>query len=302
MSIFISKNIPQAKSLFNQLPIDHPISKVLQNYKSCYTINQLCVDIFGINQKRFRKLIQTNLSRNIEDEVILNEELWLFLNLVQKIIPNREKCFYFLNSKNLSQFNINLTPSVIFLLQKNHFEFLSNKHRRKILNLFFTKGDDNTTNESISLIYYGISRKIHKIDSFLYEKNVKKITENNAELATKLALDRKQNIYFKNQEPLLKLQNHTLGNFKIKIPLFNHELLNIGRDLHLCLGEGFYAEKILNNQSNIIILEQNKFTSIVLEVVVSNDSIKILQGKKLFNQNLEKELHVDIQEKLSFLF
>lgn len=300
-SNFIKKNIPGTKSYFDVLPLDHPLYKTLNGYKDCYTINHLSTAIFGVNQKRFRKLLQANFTRTVNNETILNEELWLFFKVVQKFIPNLEESYYFLISKDLSKFNYELISSLMFLLQKDKNELISKKQSKKILDLFFIQGKTSAINESIPLIYHALGRQMYKVESFLYKKHINKLVEDNKELKLKLSLNRKQNIYLTNQEFLLKLKNKNIMDFTIKVPLFNHDLINMGLDLHLCVGDGFYAEKVLNNQSNILVLEQNKTPVIVLELIY-NQRLMIIQAKKLFNKDVDMSLLIKIQEQLLILF
>lgn len=299
---FINRNIPgvKRKLLISEL---HPAFSYLNSWNSCYTINHLTEQIFGINQKRFRKIIQKNLTRECKGEVLLNEELWLFFKALGTFIPNQDKKYQFLRDINLSDFNPGLAPALFFLLQKEEYPSISMKNKKKILNLFFKNNDySETLNQSIPLIIQALGRQIYKIDSFLYLKNLDKLSRDNSELKLRLALDKNQNISFPSQTKFFQLNHQEIKNYVIKVPKFNHELIHMGTDLHLCVGNGFYAEKIMNNQSNIIFLEKDKYPVIVLEIKQTEGSIQILQGRKLFNQEVESDLLTELEEKLSLLF
>lgn len=67
----------------------------------------------------------------------------------------------------------------------------------------------------------------------------------------------KQANYKLGQESLSHINNEKIGDLKIWIPEYNHDLIEVGNSMNICVGNGWYAERVKNKEINIIILQKS---------------------------------------------
>ena len=98
---------------------------------------------------------------------------------------------------------------------------------------------------------------------------------------------RQKNFQLKGQEKLLSLEKVKDSNFSIKIPLENHDLIQIGDKLHICVGGGWYAKRIIDEDIFIITIFKNNQLTYCIEL--SQKDLSILQAKGPYNNKIPKE-------------
>jgi hypothetical protein len=83
-------------------------------------------------------------------------------------------------------------------------------------------------------------------------------------------------------------------NLEIMVPDNNNQLVEVGSALSMCVGNGTYLNKILNNQSMILFILDKKTKETVYYIELDND-FKVLQAKGFKNNlmpfNLRARLH-----------
>lgn len=100
------------------------------------------------------------------------------------------------------------------------------------------------------------------------------------------------------QERILYLEGKKVLGLEVHVPKTNYELIELGNSLHICVGEGYYANLVRNKNSFIIIL-RNKERSVYC-VELDRRSLEVKQAKSFFNDEadalLKKQLDKIIQE------
>jgi hypothetical protein len=89
------------------------------------------------------------------------------------------------------------------------------------------------------------------------------------------------------QKSIESLDGKNILSYVIKLPETNFELIKIGQSLNICVGNGGYFEKVMNNESFIISL--NKDDKYHACVEIDTDDLSIRQAKLFANKDLDKK-------------
>lgn len=96
------------------------------------------------------------------------------------------------------------------------------------------------------------------------------------------------------QEEVEYLNNINIQDkYSIYVPQKSHDLIDIGNELSICVGNGYYARKVLNKEVNIISLKntQGKFIA-----CIEFNQNGIIQAKSFHNSFLSNDLLEEIKE------
>lgn len=112
-------------------------------------------------------------------------------------------------------------------------------------------------------------------------KNLHIIHDKVSNLLTKL----NQVNYKLNQEELAsEYDGLKYEQLTIKVPLMNYDLIDLGENLNICVGNGYYSKKVLNKESKIIYLLKNDEINACLEF--NSNNMRCIQARGLHNDYL----------------
>ena len=102
------------------------------------------------------------------------------------------------------------------------------------------------------------------------------------------------------QEEIRKLQNEKVYNYRIDVPTSNQNLIEIGTYLDICVGDGYYADSILDGDIFILSLKQDNKYAICVEVRSNNYKIEQIKGK--YNESVPDKITKRLQKVLDIQF
>lgn len=94
---------------------------------------------------------------------------------------------------------------------------------------------------------------------------------------------------------------HTVGSTVFSLPKAGVDLVVAGQDLSICVGNDFYQQRVLNNQTRIIFAEDPSLDSkLVIELDVDSNEIK--QVKSRFNKPMSRLDNPEVTQNLNNYF
>ena len=95
--------------------------------------------------------------------------------------------------------------------------------------------------------------------------------------------------YSLKQDDLLVLDKKSVilrdVEYKCFIPTCNYDLIDVGVDLKICVGNGSYSNSVLKEQINIIILKDSSFKNNIACIEINKETGKVIQSKEKYNNN-----------------
>lgn len=149
--------------------------------------------------------------------------------------------------------------------------------------------------QDIFFMCYRLEQDEKSLKNYL-PKKPKNITKIHDYLAFLLAKEEQDN-YPLHQEDLEKvLSGSKFKDFKIYIPKNNHDLVGLGLEMHICVGNGVYGQKIVKKDSEILVLNGQTETYCV---EIDARHREILDAKANFNEEMPKDLRQELQSFLN---
>lgn len=220
------------------------------------------------------KLILKLFYENLFSVSKMNTEMLNIVFLVKKILPNVDEQ---LLQPLLKQYDHQaFIVDELVLPLKN---LLSSYNEKRIIQLFSNYCEDDFI-EDTTIMYERLLENDVTIDQVLPDKP-KNIVEIHTILTRECSKIKEPNNKLKQNLP--HLENKMFENCEIFIPQTAHELIDIGNTLSICVGNGYYAEKVLKKKCNIIALKnKGKFIC-----CIEFDSKEIIQARFYQNKSMD---------------
>ena len=160
---------------------------------------------------------------------------------------------------------------------------LMNYNEKRVISIFSNYEEDDFL-EDTTIMYKQLFENDILIDEIL-PKKPKNIRELHT-LFTRECRKIKQPKSLLNQN-LDFLKNQKIDDYKIFIPETTFDLIDIGNSLSICVGNGYYAKKVLKKQCNIIALKNNKNE---FKYCIEYDNNSIIQARGWANRSMDKTM------------
>lgn len=171
---------------------------------------------------------------------------------------------------------------------------LMNYNQKRVISLFSNYVEDDFLEDTV-IMYKDLFENDILIDDIL-PKKPKNIRELHT-LFTRECRKIKQPKSMLNQKRIDNLQNLVIDEYKVFIPETTFDLIDIGNALSICVGNGYYAKKVLKKQCNIIALKKGKDFKFCVEFDINH----LIQcrgwGNASMNNNLVKKIKEIIYKK-----
>ena len=164
---------------------------------------------------------------------------------------------------------------------------LMNYNEKRVVSLFSNYEEDDFL-EDTTIMYKQLFENDILIDDIL-PKKPKNIRELHT-LFTRECRKIKQPKSLLNQN-LEYLLNKKVDDFRIFIPETTFDLIDIGNSLSICVGNGYYAKKVLSKKCNIISLKDLKGN---FKFCIEYDNHSIIQARGWANQSMDKTLQAKL--------
>lgn len=216
----------------------------------------------------------------------VNTEMLNIIFLVKKIFPTIDEQLLLPLMKKY-QHSAFISSDLLIPLQN----MLSGYNEKRVITVFSNYQEDDFLEDTVEM-YGRLFENDIEINEVL-PKQPKQIRELHTIFWRELA---KVKVPKKNlKQTLPYLEGKDIGEFKVFIPQTTHDLINIGNSLSICVGNGYYADKILKGQCNIFALtdKSGKF-----KYCVEFHRKQILQARGFANENANRVLQNQILEAL----
>lgn len=248
------------------------VSTYFQDKISCYTHSKILVnlDIFDdrVKNKRIKKNVYENMIKSKKYLGLNIIDISDILNILD--ILDKRQMEEQLLLPLLAQKLVRLVSLSIFLEMAQEYS-----DRRIIKLLCEAKQDVN--------IYRDTLRSYERIKVFNPEfkigrfKKLKQLHDYLSREATRL-----KSKNFDLDQGLEYLDNKEFEGYRIIVPKDSYSLIDAGLSLNICVGNGYYSEKVLGKKSKIVLLSKNNS----LIGCVEFDSSEIVQSKGASNEPL----------------
>jgi hypothetical protein len=255
------------------LVLEHDL---IANIANSNSIKELILKYTNTSNKRLELYIMKNLHKThlLEELKFLSD-----LNLSAELLCNILDSNCLLDYSDFSQMYRHQIKLSLFL------NFYSLK---KVINLYIKfkkcKYPFYLINDTMAMINIVLGYNMDNTNP-IRELIVKpKSIEEIHDFLSKLTQQLKQsNFYLSSQKELLVLEKYKKDDLRIKVPLHNHDLIEIGQELCICVGGGSYAQKIIRNTSNILTVYNKEKLSYCIEL---NKKKEIIQAKGNYNSTM----------------
>jgi hypothetical protein len=234
----------------------------------------------GVSQKNIKKVIFSNF-------VYKNKVNFTFINLLLALKNNNynyDRMVTFL-SENKVQYNEDYNSLDYFVSNlKKHF---SEEKCFNVLKMIQQKDVEFLHDIAYSLDSIGNSSSdlFKQMVKDLSFKNIKQLHDEVSQVSELMSQAR--DVVSLKQEAIESLDGKNVLSYVIKLPETNFELIKIGQSLNLCVGNGGYFEKVMNNESFIISLNKNDKYHACIEI--DTDDLTIKQAKLFANKDLDNK-------------
>ena len=106
----------------------------------------------------------------------------------------------------------------------------------------------------------------------------------------------KNEVFQGTQEKIYKIHEEDILDMFFFLPLNINEVIEIGEEMRICVGNALYINKVINNNDHIIFL--TNFNGRPIICIHTDESYNILEIKGESNKNILPRLRDDIQHKL----
>lgn len=208
----------------------------------------------------------------------VNTEMLNIIFLVKKIFPQIDEQLLLPLIKTYSH-SAFVSSDLLLPLQN----MLNSYNEKRVVGLFSNYQEDDFLEDTVEM-YGRLFENDIEINEVL-PKQPKNIRELHTIFWRELAKVKVPKKTLKQELPHLDQKN--IGDFKVFVPQTTHDLINIGNTLSICVGNGYYAEKILRSQCNIIALVDKGGR---YKYCIEFHRGQIIQARGFANENANKEL------------
>lgn len=223
--------------------------------------------------KQFYEVVFDEKSKKV------NTEMMNLIFLVKKIFPDVDEQ---LLQPMIKKYTHSAFVSSDHLLPLQN--MLSVYNERRVIGLFAAYGDEEDFLEDTVIMYERLFNNDVEVNNVMPEK-----PKNIRELHTLFTREcgKIKTIKNKLNQNLSHLNEKVVGDCTIFIPETSYDLINIGNSLGICVGNGYYAEKVLKKQCNIVALKDNKGK---FKYCIEFYRGSILQGRAYANGDMSASL------------
>lgn len=231
--------------------------------------------------KQFYSVIVNDKTKKV------NTEMMNIIFLVKKIFPEIDEQ---LLQPLIKQYSHSAFISSDLLVQLQN--MLKEYNEKRVVSLFSTYQEDDFLEDTV-IMYERLFNNDLEINSIM-PKSPKNIRELHSIFSRECSKIKTPKNSLNQNFP--HLVGAKLGDLEFFIPETSHDLINIGNTLSICVGNGYYAEKIIKKQSSIVALKnpQGKFS-----YCIEFHRGQIIQARGFANADMDSKLKKQLLEKLN---
>lgn len=232
--------------------------------------------LFNFNTKSTRKMLYENIFNKRTKSI--NYQLVKLLILLKKTNFSHDAIINFVNRfRDVVKIDYDSMDILVHMINSIKKSFSEKKVLLLLGDYFKDKISDHILSDISPMLLLVRGTNIN------FDTRCKNFNELHDKLVVAIRKVKQQNCLFKQQEefqaklnPYKQELNHNLKKFDLisHIPLYNHDLIDVGQYLSICVGSGTYCEKILNNSLYIMLLKDyNGFVKYCISIhAEKNDS------------------------------
>lgn len=129
-------------------------------------------------------------------------------------------------------------------------------------------------------------------------RKLKNLAQLHDHLAIILARENQKDFPLPQEDLILALNGVKFKDFEIKVPQKNHDLIEIGIQMNICVGSGLYGEKINEANSQIFTLSSENELEYCIEI--DPHTKEVVQAKGHFNEVMPRALIEELQSFLNY--
>lgn len=220
--------------------------------------------VFGSVTSNFSKKI---FEKIYEVEGRPNTKFINFFKLLKSIRPDIDKDNLINMIPNKWDFDYNTAPvdDLIMILKYYNDKRLVKLLEGELLERHYIY-DSARTLQQISEEVDGDGNRIiseEEIKDFLPSKpkNIKEIHDAFIKISRKI----EQSNYVLNQNNISHIDKQKIDDYLIWVPQFNHDLIEIGNAMNICVGNGWYGKRVKEKEINIIVLKKGDRNCVCFE-------------------------------------
>jgi hypothetical protein len=201
--------------------------------------------------KQFYEVISNPTTKKV------NTEMMNILFLIKKIFPNIDEQLLVPAIKKFSH-SAFISEDLLVQLQN----MLSTYNEKRVVQLFSVYEEDDFLEDTVQM-YERLFENNIEIDTILPEKpkNIRELHSIFSRECEKIEVPKnslKQDLDYLDNQPFL-------DGLTLFVPKTTHDLITIGNQLQICVGNGLYAQKVLKKQCNIVAVKNKdgKFTNCI---------------------------------------
>lgn len=280
----IDKTIYEASRMTQGIGDSWVAGGSINSFKVSHEKNPVLEEMLNIKNKGLLKLFYEVIVNDKNKKV--NTEMMNIIFLVKKIVPEIDEQLLQPLIKPY-QHSAFISSDLLVPLQN----MLKGYNERRIVSLFSTYQEDDFLEDTV-IMYERLFNNDLEINEIMPKapKNIRELhtifTRECSKIKTpKNSLNQKLDF----------LQGQKLEDLEFFIPETSHDLINIGNSLSICVGNGYYAEKIIKKQSSVVALKnpQGKFM-----YCIEFHKGSIIQARGFSNADMKNELKQKLLEKL----
>lgn len=256
---------------------DSWIASGQREFKITSDKNILLEEILNIKNKLLLNQFYSVIFDDCQGKV--NTEMLNIIFVVKKIRPEIDEQLLLPLIKKYSH-SAFIPDNLILPLQN----MLASYNDKRIVKMFSNYEQDDFLEDSV-IMYQRLLENDLEIDQVLppKPKNIREIHT----ILTRESSKIKQLKYKLNQDDFYN--GIMVGEYEIFIPQTSHDLIEIGNQLSICVGNGYYAEQILKKYSKVLCLKKDNKFKYCIEFSYSSNNI-IIQARGFANANMDKKL------------
>lgn len=259
--------------------------------------------LFNFNTKSTRKILYEKIFNKIKNEI--NYQLVKLLILLKKTNFSHDSIINFVNNYSdrvsIGYDSLDILVHMINSIKQSFSE-------KKILLLLGDYFKENISDHILS----DISPMLMLVrgTNINFDTRCKNFNELHDKLVVAIRKVKQQNCLFKQQEEFqLKLNPHwqvlnkNLKKFDLisYIPLYNHDLIDVGQYLSICVGSGTYCEKILNNSLYIMLLKDSLgFVKYCISIHAEKNNSPVRYSMGMYSIGRSVDLYGQIEQAKGF--
>ena len=212
----------------------------------------------------------------------VNTEMLNIIFLVKKIFPEIDEQLLLPLVKKYSH-SAFISSDLLVPLQN----MLSGYNEKRVVSLFSCYEEDDFLEDTVEM-YGRLFENDIEINEILPKqpKNIRELHTIFWRELAKVKVPKRTLV-----QTLPHLEKKSIGDYEVFIPQSSHDLINIGNSLSICVGNGYYADKIMKKQCNIIALTDKNGR---YKFCVEFHKNTILQARGFANENAPAALRNQI--------